>query len=434
MKKLQGIAGALVCLSLVSAAPAVADPVSDCNAIAAQVIGAGGRPGPSGILDFAVVHLAVHDAVQSIEHRFETYGPGVSHASGSEVAAVARAASLVLATRFPSQAAAIETMFTNYLGTNDLLNTDPGVAVGQQAALGILGLRSNDGSFPVGFPTFVGGTRAGEWRPTLSYIVPPPATDPVSSGPMAAPWLGKVQPFTMQPDQFQGDGPPPLTSNEYARAFNEVKRLGARFNSGRTPEQTQLGVFYSDNLLLLWFRTLRGIAQEQALSAGDSGRLFALASIAAADAIITAWSDKKFFNFWRPVTAVQEGNNDGNPRTVGDPAWQPMINTPPYPDYTSGANNLAGSMTRILKRFFRRDLTFVITSNTAPLAPRTYTRFSDVADDMVNVRIYQGIHFRFADVDARRQGTRIANQAFKKFLRPLHGHDDADDDDGDEDR
>ena len=172
MKKLQGIAGALVCLSLVSAAPAAADPVVDWNAIAAQVIGAGGRPGPSGILDFAVVQLAVHDAVQSIEHRFETYGPGVPHANGSTIAAAARAASLVLETRFPAQAAAIETMFTNYLAANGLLGTNPGVSVGQQAALGIIALRANDGSFPAGFPPFTGGTAAGEWRPTPNFQAP----------------------------------------------------------------------------------------------------------------------------------------------------------------------------------------------------------------------------------------------------------------------
>ena len=436
MKKLQGIAGALVCLSLVSGAPASADtnPVLDWNVIAFERLAASvpPRPGPSGILDIAAVQVAVHDAVQAIERRFAPYHVHIDGASGSTTAAVAKAARDVLIARFPAQALIIDEAYMAYLGARGIPGNDPGVFVGQEAAAGIVALRQSDLDIRVGFPVFTGGTEAGEWRPTLNYIVPPPATDPVSSGPMAAPWLGKVQPFTMQPDQFQAAGPPPLTSNEYARAFNEVKRLGARFNSGRTAEQTQLGVFYSDNLLLLWFRTLRGIALAQALSVGDSGRLFALASIAAADAIITAWSDKKFFNFWRPVTAVQEGNNDGNPRTVGDPAWQPMINTPPYPDYTSGANNLAGSMTRILKRFFRRDLSFVITSNTAPSAPRAYTRFSDVADDMVNVRIYQGIHFRFADVDARRQGTRIANQAFRKFLRPLHGHDD--DDDGDEDR
>ena len=434
MRKLHGIAGLALCMCLASAGPAGADPVVDWDAIASQIIAGGGRPGPSGVLDFAVVHLAIHDAVQAIEHRFEPYHVHIPGASGSTTAAVARAASLVLKTRFPAQADAIETMFANYLSSTGLMGTDPGVAVGQQAALGIIALRANDGSFPVGFPPFNGGTGAGEWRPTPNFQPPVLA----SSGPMAAPWLGAVQPFTLKfNEQFSAEPPPRLTSQEYARVYNEVKALGARFNSSRTEAQTQLGYFYGDNLLLLWFRTLRGIATARGLSVGDSARLFALASIASADAIMTAWFDKRSFNFWRPLTAIREGNNDGNPLTVGDPAWEPLINTPPYPDHTSGANNLAAAMTRILKRFFGTDkMTFVITSTFNPQLlnsnTRTYTRFSAVADDMVEVRIYEGIHFRTADVAARKQGTHVANQAFRKFLRPLHGHDD-DADDNDED-
>jgi hypothetical protein len=422
MTGLRRAAGLVVCVCLVWAGPAGADPVVDWNARTFQVIAAAvpQRPGPSAILDVATVQVAVHDAVQAIERRFAPYHVHILSASGSTAAAVAKAARDVLVARFPTQENAIHTMYTDYLSANGLDGNDPGVFVGQQAAAGIIGFRAGDGAFPTSGTPVVGGTGAGEWRPTAPLF-----------GPMAAPWLGGVRPFTMMSsNQFRGDGPPPLTSNEYTRAFNEVKRLGALVNSKRTPEQTQLGIFYSDNLVALWFRTLRGIAAPQGLSIGDSARLFALASMAAADAIITAWSDKKSFNFWRPITAVQEGNNDGNPRTVGDPTWAPLISTPPYPDYTSGANNLAGAMTRILKRFFRSDkMTFVITSTTAPTDPRTYTRFSDVADDMVEVRIYEGIHFRFADVDARRQGEQVANQAFRKFLRPLHGHDDDDEDD-----
>ena len=122
--------------------------------------------------------------------------------------------------------------------------------------------------------------------------------------------------------------------------------------------------------------------------------------MAMADALITAWNDKNRYVFWRPITAIQEGDNDGNSRTAGDPTWQPLINTPPYPDYTSGANNITGAMTGMLALFFGTDsITFSVTS-TNPLAiqkTRTYRRFSDAAQDLVNVRIYQGIHFRFAD-------------------------------------
>src|SRR5262245_8370254 len=143
---------------------------------------------------------------------------------------------------------------------------------------------------------------------------------------------------------------------------------------------------------------------------------FEVANMAGADSIITAWDTKKYHNFWRPITAIREGDNDGNPKTVGDPNWTPFIVTPPYQDYTSGANNFTGSMTRTLELFFGDKTTFSVTSPVTNTT-RTYNRFSDVADDVVDVRIYQGIHFRSADEVARRQGTRAADWAFSHVLR-----------------
>jgi len=444
MNKLRGTVGALLCSCLALAAPAGADPVVDWNAITLQVVGAAGplRPGPSGVLDLATVHVAVHDAVQAFEHRFEPYHARIRHASGSRTAAVAKAAHDVLHARFAAQRTFIDETYGTYLSSRGIDTNDPGVFVGQAAAADILALRANDGSFPVPSEVFVGGTGAGEWRPTPSFQ----AGAPPSFAPMAAPWLGAVEPFTKKfAEQFRPGPPPPLTSNRYARDFNEVKGLGARFDTAlttvtRTPGQTELANFYNDNLVALWHRTLQGIALERGLNLGDSARLFALASIASADAVMTAWDSKRFFNFWRPLTAIQEGNNDGNPKTAGDPAWQPFINTPPYSDYTSGANNLSGSITRVLQLFFKTDrMAFSVRSNNASavLNPRPYQRFSDVADDMVEVRIYHGIHFRTADVVGRRQGRLVASQAFRHFLRPVHDHDrddgDDDDDHGDDD-
>jgi hypothetical protein len=451
MKTVRKTAGLIVCTCLAWAAPASADPVVDWNTITFQVLAAAppsSRPGPSAILDVAIVHIAVHDAVQAFERRFEPYHVHFNHqdVAGSPVAAVAKAARDVLVARFPLQTASIDQKYTDYLAARGLTN-DSGRFVGQAAAAGILALRANDGSFPpvcptTGatpgcFPAFNGGTAAGEWRPALPAL----AT-------MAAPWLGAVDPFTKKfSEQFRAAPPPPLTSNDYARAYNEVKALGGS-TSGclapgqlncRTPEQTDLANFYNDNLVALWHRTLRSIALAQLplRPLGDSARLFALASIASADAIITAWDSKLFYDLWRPITAIREGSNDGNPKTAGDTAWLSFIPTPPYPDYTSGANNLSGSMTRTLELYFQTDqMTFSVTSGNANavLNPRTYERFSAVADDMVDVRIYQGIHFRFADTAARRQGTRVTNQAFKHFLRPLHDKDDDDDGDDDGDR
>ena len=146
--------------------------------------------------------------------------------------------------------------------------------------------------------------------------------------------------------------------------------------------------------------------------------------MAISDASITAWDSKRYWNFWRPITAIREGDMDGNPRTAGDPAWQSLIITPNYPDYTSGANNNSGAVTTILANFFGTDeVPFSMTSNTPQVVNKTrmYRRFSEAADDVVDARVYSGIHFRFADVVARRQGTHVANWSFAHFLRPIAG-------------
>jgi hypothetical protein len=237
---------------------------------------------------------------------------------------------------------------------------------------------------------------------------------------MTTPWLGSVTPFTLKDStQFRASPPPPhLTSGEYARDYNEVKALGRATGSARTQEQTDLAVFYSDNFVLLWQRTLRGIGAT-INSIGDNGRLFALANMAAADAVIGAWDNKRYWNFWRPITAIQEGGNDGDSQTEGDPSWLPFVPTPAYPTYTSGANNLTGSMTRTLEHLLGDKTTFSVFSTPANVT-KTYHRFSDMAANVVDVRIYQGIHFRFDDTVARRTGTRAADWAVSHFLRPLH--------------
>jgi hypothetical protein len=174
----------------------------------------------------------------------------------------------------------------------------------------------------------------------------------------------------------------------------------------------------------MWNQALQEIAIAHIHDVGETARLFALANLAMADAAIGAWEAKRHYVFWRPVTAIQEGDNDGNPRTAGDTTWQPLINTPNYPEYTSGANNLTGAVTRILELFFGADemvFTVTTTNSLAQQQTRTYSRFSDAAHDVINVRILQGIHFRFGDMAARRQGRRIATWAFRHFLQPVHG-------------
>jgi hypothetical protein len=407
---------AIVAIMLAVTASVRADAVTDWNKIAVQeVLTAGAaRPGPTGALDVAIVQLAVYDAVQAIVGQFQPYYVVIPGASGSPSSAAAKAARDVLVNRFPSRSAAIEGIYQQYLLDNKLDSNDPGVAVGATAAAGIIALRANDGSFPSPPPPpFVGGLGIGVWRPT------PPAF-----AAMAAPWLGTVTPFVLSsPSQFRAHEPPALTSPEYTRDYDEVKTLGKSDSTARTPEQTDLAHFWNSNYVALWNQVFRNIAEAHIDNIGDTARLFALTGISMADAAITAWDSKITFVYWRPITAIREGDNDGNPKTVADPVWSPLIASPPYPDYTSGANNLTAAATRALALFFgTNEMSFsVTTTNPGPTAQdtRDFSRFNDVQQEVVDARIYEGIHFRFADEAARKQGRNVAQWAFSHFLRPI---------------
>jgi hypothetical protein len=399
-----------------------ADAVLDWNAIAVNTISTASppRPGPVGFLDLAIVQAAVYDAVQAIDGKFKPYHVQIPDASGSPEAAAAKAAHDVLVQIFPAQAASLDTAYRDYLASKGLAGDNPGVAVGQAGAAGILALRANDGRVPNPLPPpFTGDTATGVWRPTTSSQPGPPP----SGSPMATPWLGAVPCFTLQSgDQFRAKPPPPLTSQRYTTDHNEVKALGGYSNSARTPEQTQLAYFYAGNNFILWHRTLRDVAAAHVKNIGDSARLLALANLAIADAVITAWDSKRHYVLWRPITAIQEGDSDENAATAGDLSWQPLLNTPPYPEYTSGANNVTGALTRSLALFFGKDeVTFTVTSEHPQAAQKTriYGRFSDMASDMVDVRIYQGIHFRFGDEAGREQGRQVAEWVFGRVAAAL---------------
>ncbi|MCM3900971.1 MAG: hypothetical protein ND866_04635 [Pyrinomonadaceae bacterium] len=214
--KLQTYAAAIIAIVLAAPNGARADAVGDWNAIAMQATITAGRPNPTINLDIATVQAAVYDAVQAIEKRYEPYYVEIPGATGSPVAAAAKAAHDVLVNRFPAQAASLDMTYQQYLANNGLSENDPGVAVGAKAAAGIIALRACDGSFPNPAPSpFVGGTDPGVWRPT------PPAF-----APMVTPWLDNVTPFTLtRPSQFRAQPPPALTSLRYARDYNEVKVL-----------------------------------------------------------------------------------------------------------------------------------------------------------------------------------------------------------------
>src|SRR4030095_7427420 len=259
----------------------------------------------------------------------------------------------------PAQRGSLDTALNDYLAARGLLG-NPGVAIGQDAAAEIIALRTGDGSWPSNPEVFNGGTLPGEWRPT-----------PPTSLAMQVPCLGSVETFALKASAqvFPAPPPPPLTSGKYTQDYNEVKALGRLTNSSRTPEQTALALFYTDNLIALGQRTLRGVADTTLDNIGDTGRLFALAEMSAADAVINTWNAKRSYNFWRPITAIREGDNDGNPDTLVDPTWEPLVITPAYPEYTSGANSVFGSFMRTCALLLGDETTFIVTN-----VPRNETK------------------------------------------------------------
>ena len=367
-----------------------ADAAVDWQAIAADTLCRTTpplRPGPHGLLDLAVVQAAVFDAVQSIGGKYKPYHVQTPGASGSKEAAAAKAAHDVLVNLYPTQAASLNTTYKEYLTKKGLKEDDPGVAVGQKAAAGISALRADDGRVPNPMPPpFYGENVVPKWR-----------SSPAANAPMASSWMGTTKPFSIQSgSQFRSNPPPALTSEQYTKDYDEVKAVGAAINSTRTPEQTELANFYhSDHLCLTFQSVARGVAAEHVKNIDDSSRLLVLVNMAVADALITAWDSKRHFGLWRPSTAIQQGENDGNPVTA--------------------------AITHTLALFFGKDdMTFTVTSGSPPAKQktRTYNRFSDMQTDVVNVRIYQGIHFRFADVAGREQGTKVADWVFKHVGTP----------------
>jgi hypothetical protein len=408
MKKFGDMTRAVVLASLAWSGIASADVVTDWNAIILASTGPG-RPGPVAFHDMAVAHLAMHDAIQSYERRFEPYYVQVKGPQGSKRAAAATAAYRVLVTFYPTQAATLDAAYATWLADNGLTG-NAGIATGEAVAERYVGIRRADPNPPL--PPFLGGTNPGEWRPTAPAFAP-----------MAFEQQAYFVPYALTgPARVRAPPPPALTSDEYTANYNEVKEKGALTGSTRTPAETDIAWFWTDNPGAIWYRGIKSIVDAHEPNTGNRARLYALATMSVSSAITTAWDSKRLYNLWRPETAIHEGDNDTNPDTVGDTAWQPFIVTPPYPDYTSGANSVSGAVTKSLELFFGRDdipITLTSTAAAAIKKARTFPSFSAASQQVVTVRVLQGIHFRFADVEARKAARKVAEHAYDNYLRPV---------------
>jgi hypothetical protein len=271
--------------------------------------------------------------------------------------------------------------------------------------------RADDGRY--GSFRFTVGTLVGQWRPTSVDAMGNPINDPNA-------WVARVRPFTLTSNsQFRTAGPYALASPEYAADYNEVKAKGAAEGaSTRTPDETTLARFFSANPLPFMNRALREVSAAQGNTLTEDARLFAMSSMSSADAAIGCFDDKARWSFWRPVTAIHETLDDGNPATSPDPAWVPFFAAPPYPDHPSGYNCFTGAMMHAAKAFFETDnITFQLNSP-AVATPRTYNQFTAVLPDTINGRLYMGIHFRNPDVQGAQLGQNVANWVAGHYFGP----------------
>ena len=376
--------------------------------------GAGQGPPPSA-LHLAMVQGAVYDAVNAIDGGHAAYLDGLPAAApgASIAAAAATAAHHVLVGLVPALPQVVKDDLdvrygTTLAGIADSTAKTDGIAIGAAAAAAMLLARANDGRF--GSHTWATSTNPGKWR-----LVPPPNASVFA-------WTGTVTPFTLKSGlQYTTEGPLDLASAEYAADFNEVKAKGALTGSTRTDEETILARFVSANPLPYMNRGFREVAAAHGLAPADQALFFAKTSIAGADALIDCFANKDLWNFWRPLTAIREAANDGNPDTEAQADWFSFFPNPGYPEEPSGYNCYTGAMMHSARLFFGTDkISFSLTSpGTTPPTTRDYQRFTDVIDDTIDGRIFTGFHYRTADVHGAWIGKKVAQWINKQYFEPI---------------
>jgi hypothetical protein len=438
------LVGAAASVGVVRATPGsgASNVVADWSANAGEAaIAACISPGDDPLHEsrlYAMTHIAIHDALNSIDRRSRPYAfDARAQERTSPDAAVAAAARDVLVTLLAQLAvpqscidAGVTSVEADYAAALRAIPDGPakirGVGLGRAAAAAILGLRASDGSdTPLLVFDYPEGTAPGEWRFTPGF-------------PFAfAPGWADVTPFVLRDSsQFRPSAPYPLTSRKYTDDFNEVKRLGGDgigTPSERTPEQTQIALFWVESSPQQWNRIARTVSVAKHLDAWESARLFGLVNMALADGYVGSFEAKyQAYKFWRPVTAIRLADTDDNPNTTADPTWTPLVPTPPIPDHDSAHSVEGGAAAQVMKRVLGRDnIRFETCSLTLPSGStcndsspvvRRYTSLSQAANENGLSRILVGFHFRKAVDDGIEHGRKIGDRAVDRFMQPT-GHD-----------
>jgi hypothetical protein len=403
----------VLALVLSSASAAFADVVTVWNTAALNAIRSGRTPPPRASRALAILHLSIFDAINGIARTHEQYlVQSAVPASASKDAAASAAAHRVMVNLFEPSAASFDQLYAETLASiPDSPQKSRGIAWGESVADQILAARYNDNSDAVVLaPT---GSGVGAWVPTpplfAAYLLPQ--------------W-GMVAPFAMPTGaHFRPLGPPALTSTEYADAYNEVKAFGAADSVVRTPEQSQIALFWADGGGTQtppghWNSIAQDVAAMRGNTVEQNARLFALLNAAMADAAICAWDAKYNFSSWRPVTAIRNGDLDGNPATAGDTRWTSYLQTPPFPEYVSGHSTFSGAAAKVLRLFYGSDrVAFTTGSDFLPGVTRSFGSFSQAAEEAAVSRLYGGIHYRFANEDGMKSGLEIGEWTVEHILQ-----------------
>jgi len=377
------------------------------NAVAAQVIGTdNGLPAPLMSVGMSYVQSAVYNAVAGIEgglplYRWQARGPRCA----STAAATAAAARSVLTHYFPGSTAVVDAAYDGAIAAiPDGPARAAGITFGQQAGQHILDLRAGDGwQVPVAYTP---GSQPGDWQPT------PPAY-----APFLAPWVATLKPFLVhRADQFRPGPPPALTSGRYARDLREVAEVGSATSTTRTAEQTEIALFFGGNLTAQLQAGYRDHISRHHLDAGEAALYLAVGNLTQSDAVISAWDAKLHYSFWRPVTAIRSADTDGNPGTIADPGWNPLLTTPPFPDYVSGHTVVIGAVTTALAALEGTPQLDLNLPSSVTGTTRHYQTGAVLRAEGIGARVWAGIHFRNSDEVGDRMGARLGSWIAQHYL------------------
>jgi hypothetical protein len=416
MKQNSALLSIMVAILLNSAAIEVcaANEITDWNqTMLTAVLTAPVTPAPVATRVGAIVQAAVFDAVNGIDRRYTSvYVPPTGPSGASVRAAAVQAAYATLVNLYPGQKAKFDQQRTASLAaitdSNDAVQQ--GLLWGQSVADQIWSWRSHDGFSNAPAP-YLGGTQPGQWRPT------PPAM-----APGLVPQLATTTPWIIRsPSEFRTQGPADMTSDQYTADFNETKSMGSVTNSGRTADQTLFANFWqTGNPPDYWDQVATSLAAQRHLSMVRTARLLALINLGLADSIIGCWDAKYTYSSWRPVTAIQVGDTDGNDATAADASWTPLITTPPFPEYPSAHSCASGAAARILSQAFGEETSFEVVSNAMPGVTRKFSNFTAALEEIKNARIFGGIHFRTACVDGIALGFSVGDYVIAHALLPTN--------------